>query len=79
MENSQENNNKKEVMKYKEQIIDLLKDYMGYILSNQNIVDKGIFKHYFGNVDFRLRLNGILIFISARRRRNRMGIILITE
>ena len=32
-----ENNNKKEVMKYKEQIIDLLKDYMGYILSNQNM------------------------------------------
>jgi len=32
-----ENNNKKELMKYKEQIIDLLKDYMGYILSNQNM------------------------------------------
>ena len=31
-----ENNNKKELLKYKEQIIDLLKDYMGYILSNQN-------------------------------------------
>ena len=32
-----ENSNKKELMKYKEQIIDLLKDYMGYILSNQNM------------------------------------------
>ena len=31
-----ENDNKKELLKHKEQIIDLLKDYMGYILSNQN-------------------------------------------
>ena len=31
-----ENTNKKELLKYKEQIIDLLRDYMGYILSNQN-------------------------------------------
>ena len=31
-----ENNNKTELLKYKEQIIDLLKDYIGYILSNQN-------------------------------------------
>ena len=32
-----ENNNKKELMKYKEQIIELLKDYMGYVLSNQKM------------------------------------------
>ena len=31
-----ENANKNELFKYKEQIIDLLKDYIGYILSNQN-------------------------------------------
>lgn len=31
-----ENTNKKELLTYKDQIIDLLKDYMGYILSNQN-------------------------------------------
>ena len=31
-----ENTNKNELLKYKEQIIDLLKDYIGYILSNQN-------------------------------------------
>ena len=31
-----ENANKNELLKYKEQIIDLLKDYIGYILSNQN-------------------------------------------
>ena len=32
-----EDNNKKELMKHKEQIIELLKDYMGYILSNQKM------------------------------------------